>query len=232
MLWARSGSVSEPARNARLRWPRFYTGRQGRRGGEGCDPLALRGLPRGVAPLEWGMGKKMQAVAAKGAGHAHPVHGVPDARPAHAAESELAAAQNDVRDMQRAVMALRNELELAQAGRDAAVQLAVAEANQEVAQLKGAIAALRNELEQSHAQREQEVQQAMAANQDEMAQLKAAASALREQLELSGYMRERDLQAERSAAQDEVSQLHKTISAMRDEMERLRQSQSVQASQQ
>ena len=72
----------------------------------------------------------------------------------------------------------------------------------------------------------------MAANQDEMAQLKAAASALREQLELSGYMRERDLQAERSAAQDEVSQLHKTISAMRDEMERLRQSQSVQASQQ
>ena len=48
------------------------------------------------------------------------------------ADAELVAAQNDVRDMQRAVIALRSELELVQAGRDAAVQVAVAEANQEL----------------------------------------------------------------------------------------------------
>ena len=112
--------------------------------------------------------------------------------------------QAELRDMQRAVIALRAELEKCRAVAEDAVQAARRESAQDIAQLKATIAELRNELELAGIQREQQVQQALAGNQDEILQLKKTAGELRSRLEALLFEKDAAVQAANVAAAGEI----------------------------
>ncbi|HEY0665830.1 MAG TPA: hypothetical protein VGD24_07180, partial [Gallionella sp.] len=87
-------------------------------------------------------------------------------------KSELAAAQAELRDLKRTVLALRQELEAAHSRADERLHAAEALYKAEAVQLKMTITALRNELGHSFAEQERLVQQAVSANHNEINQLK------------------------------------------------------------
>jgi hypothetical protein len=134
-------------------------------------------------------------------------------------EHDLFAAQQAVRDMQRAVIAVRGELELAHARREQEVQKAVAAGQDEIGLLKRTAASLREALEQAALTRDADVQAARAAAANEIAQLKATSGALREQLELARINSEHAVQAAHGASATEISQLKATAAALREQLE-------------
>ena len=77
-------------------------------------------------------------------------------------EELLLAAQKELRDMQRAIVALRGELELSHARREQEVQQAVAAGQDEIKLLRATAASLRDALEQAAIKRDSDVQAAHA----------------------------------------------------------------------
>src|SRR5471032_3447170 len=110
-------------------------------------------------------------------------------------ESDLLAAQT--RDMQRGIVALRGELELAHIRREQEVQQTLAAGQDEIKLLKATAASLRDALEQAAIAKDAQVQEARAFASNEIAQLKATSGALREQLELARINAESGVQAAR-----------------------------------
>jgi len=73
-------------------------------------------------------------------------------------ESQLSAAQKELRDMQRAIVALRGELELAHVRREQEVQQTLAAGQDEIKLLKATAASLRDALEQAAIAKDAQVQ--------------------------------------------------------------------------
>ena len=92
---------------------------------------------------------------------------------------ELIQTQAGLRDLKRAVLALRQELENAHAEADARLRKSAVAAKAEAAQLESTVVALREELERARAERETAVQQAASANYNDIQQLKATIAAPR-----------------------------------------------------
>lgn len=66
---------------------------------------------------------------------------------------ELIMVQSELRDTQRSVLALRQELEKARAETEERLHNSALAAAAEIAQLKNTVSALRDELEKAHAER-------------------------------------------------------------------------------
>ena len=100
-----------------------------------------------------------------------------------------------VRDLQRALAAQRESLDVLAHARERDWQEATAATAQEMAQLKATIAALREALGVLQAEKDRAVQQSLVANAQEINQLKATVSALRDALEAARIQHEQSVQA-------------------------------------
>jgi hypothetical protein len=91
--------------------------------------------------------------------------------------------ERHVRDLEAAVVAMREALELADRGADDRLQAAVAAAASEADQLKAMITTLREELEAQDQRHAEELQRQRQQAADEVRQLQATIQALRKELE-------------------------------------------------
>ncbi|MFA9218800.1 MAG: hypothetical protein ACEQSK_17080 [Sphingomonadaceae bacterium] len=98
-------------------------------------------------------------------------------------DASLRLALAEVRDLQRTVVVLRDELEAAQRERQRQVQDALAAHHNETQQIKDTVLALRLALERSAQEKADALQQAATAHRTELAQLHETIYALRNALE-------------------------------------------------
>ncbi len=89
----------------------------------------------------------------------------------------------EIRELEAAVVAMREALERAQLEAQERLQAAVAQASAEADQLRAAITTMREELEAQHARHLEAMQEQRQLAADEIRQLQATIQALREELE-------------------------------------------------
>jgi hypothetical protein len=129
---------------------------------------------------------------------------------------------NEVRELQRTLVAMREQLEQQAAGSQKQQQCAVAAAQAEITQLRQTVATLRDALEQERGTRDAAVREAMKAANGEILQLRETAVTLRKEME------QREVGAANlhvnvlSDAQQEIIQLHATVAGLRDQLDKLR----------
>jgi chromosome segregation ATPase len=134
--------------------------------------------------------------------------------------SAIHEAETELRHLRKTIHALRDELELQEARKSEAVQLAVAEAHDELTQLRGIARALREELEAMQVSNREAVQKAVAESAGEIAELKRTVAALRDQMEHLRSECDDKLQDTERAARDELKHLQDTIAALRADLEK------------
>ena len=104
-----------------------------------------------------------------------------------ASSEEDRTTENDrdrqIRDLEAAVLAMREALERAQAEADDRLQAAVAQASAEAEQLKAMITTLRQELEAQQQRHEEVLQQQKQRTADEVRQLQATIQTMRDEWE-------------------------------------------------
>ena len=137
----------------------------------------------------------------------------------HGVAAEHDRMQADLRELQRALAAMRDRLELQAANHEADIQRAVAAAQAEIAHLQQTAAALRDELEKERAAMESRVNEAVKLANAEIVQLRAGTGALRDELDRKDAEAANGQQEAVSFLQREVAQLRDTVTALRDQID-------------
>lgn len=141
----------------------------------------------------------------------------------HKVVTEHDRMQAELRELQRALAAMRERLELQVSNQEADIQRAVAASQAEILHLQQTISTLRDELERQHAATESMVNEALKMANAEIVQLRAGTGVLRDELDRKEVEVANGQQAAVSSLQQELSQLRATVAALRDQIDGIKQ---------
>ena len=134
-------------------------------------------------------------------------------------QKAVAAAHDEMSQLRRTIVAMREELESWRAQKQDAVQAALASSHDELGQLRATISALREQMEKMGYEKQQAVQAAVAHSADEIDQLRKTVQALRDELENERAKHNEERQGIRVQSRDETKHLEEMVSALREQLE-------------